>query len=77
MPTPDYFVASSINDDDTATFTDRETGSRDVAVTVSQERDGSADAIYPLTLTVDLDVPEDVYLYVNINGHPYVTTGMV
>lgn len=77
MATPNYFVASSIATDDTATFTDRETGSQDLAVTLTQEPDGSDDAVHQLALTVDLEVPQGVYLVVNVNGREYVATGMV
>lgn len=71
MATPDYFVQSSISTDDTATFTDRETGAQDVAVTVAQEHDGSDDARNALALTIDLDVPLGAHVTVNINGREY------
>lgn len=69
--TPDYFVRSSINTDDTATFEDRETGNQDLAVTVKQEHDGSDDARNALSLTIDLDVTPGAFVTVNINGREY------
>ncbi len=69
---PDYFVQSSISADDTATFQDRESGEQDVSVTVTQDRDGSPDALRPLTLTIDLNVDARADVVVNINGHPYI-----
>lgn len=68
MATPNYFVGASIATDDTATFTDRETGNRDVAVTVKQEADGATDAVHALTLTIDIDVPIGAYVVVNTHG---------
>lgn len=72
MTLPAYYVRSSISADDMATFEDRETGSQDVAVKVTQENDGTPDAKHATTLTIDLDIAEGVYAVININGHPYI-----
>lgn len=64
----DYYVQPGITEPDTATWTDRETGSCDLSVHVKQENDGTPDAKHATTLTIDLDVAEGVYVVVNIPG---------
>lgn len=68
METPAYFVQDSAARADTATFQDRETGSQELAVTLTRDDDGATDARYPVTLTIDLDVTDDVHVIVRQNG---------
>jgi len=72
MATPDYYVQTSSTQDDTAVFEDRETGSQDLAVKLTQQNDGATDAKHATTLTIDLDIPEGVYVVINVNGDPYI-----
>lgn len=76
MATPNYYVQSSVSRPDAATFTDRETGEQDAAVDVTKETDGATDARYQTTLIVDVEVPDGVYLVVNVNGSQATEMGL-